>query len=160
MNQSKLEGVAVTGLQSPWGPTTLARHNRGVRVPCVGAVVADESGRILVIRRGRPPSAGLWSLPGGRVEPGETLAEAARREVREETGLEIELTGLLGRVDIPHGEVVYDVSDFGATVAGTRHALVPGDDAVDARWVTHAELAALESSPGLLRTLEDWGVWA
>jgi 8-oxo-dGTP diphosphatase len=134
--------------------------NRGVRVLCVGAVVTDESGRLLVIRRGRPPSAGLWSLPGGRVEPGETLADAARREVREETGLDVELNGLIGRIDIPHGDVVYDVSDFGATVADQGQPLVPGDDAIDARWVTHAELAALESSPGLLRTLEEWAVWA
>jgi 8-oxo-dGTP diphosphatase len=130
-----------------------------VRVPCVGAVVTDEAGRIAVVRRRNAPSAGRWSLPGGRVEPGEALVEAVRREVLEETGLVVDVHGLIGRVDIPHGDVTYDVSDYAATVQGTPTPLVSGDDAVDARWVTHAELADLDTSPGLLDTLEQWGVW-
>jgi 8-oxo-dGTP diphosphatase len=130
-----------------------------VRVPCVGAVVTDGAGRIVVVRRGHPPSEGLWSLPGGRVEPGETLVEAVMREVREETGLEVDVHHLVGRVDIAHGAVVYDVSDFAATVRGTPPPLVYGDDAADARWVTRRELAGLDTSPGLLDTLERWRVW-
>lgn len=131
-----------------------------MQVPCVGAVVMDEAGRIVVVRRGHAPSAGRWSLPGGRVEPGETLVEAVRREVLEETGLEVDVHRLIGRVDIPHGDVSYDVSDFVATVRGTPPPpLVSGDDAVDARWVTHAELADLDTSSGLLDALEQWGVW-
>jgi 8-oxo-dGTP diphosphatase len=130
-----------------------------VRVPCVGAVVTDDAGRIVVVRRGHAPSEGLWSLPGGRVEPGETLVEAVKREVREETGLDVEVHQMVGRIDIAHGAVVYDVSDFAATVHGTPSALVCGDDAVDARWVTRRELAELHTSPGLLDTLQQWRVW-
>jgi 8-oxo-dGTP diphosphatase len=130
-----------------------------VRVPCVGAVVTDDAGRIVVVRRGHAPSEGLWSLPGGRVEPGETLVEAVRREVREETGLEVDVHQVVGRIDIPHDAVVYDVSDFAATVRGRPSPLVCGDDAVDAMWVTRPELAELDTSPGLLDTLEQWRVW-
>jgi 8-oxo-dGTP diphosphatase len=130
-----------------------------VRVPCVGAVVRDESGRILVVRRARPPSQGLWSIPGGRVESGETLAEAARREVREETGLDVDIQEILGHVEIPHGEIVYDVADFAATVRGSVPPLAAGDDADDARWVTARELRRLQTTPELIQTLAGWGVW-
>src|SRR2546430_16924216 len=71
---------------------TVARQEGAVmtaRVPCAGAVVKDQAGRLLLVRRGREPGRGRWSLPGGRVEPGETAAEAAVREVREETGLDV-----------------------------------------------------------------------
>jgi 8-oxo-dGTP diphosphatase len=130
-----------------------------VRVPCVGAVVRDELGRILVVRRARPPSEGLWSIPGGRVEPGETLAQAARREVREETGLDVDVQEILGHVEIPHGDLVYDVADFVATVRGVVPPLAAGDDASEARWVTAAELSDLPTTPQLVSTLAGWGVW-
>lgn len=130
-----------------------------MRVPCVGAVVSDQAGRIVVVRRRNAPSAGRWSLPGGRVEPGETLVEAVRREVLEETGLMVAVHGLIGRIDIPDGDDTYDVSDYAATVRGTPPPLVGGDDALDARWVTQGEVADLDTSPGLLDTLEQWGVW-
>lgn len=129
-----------------------------MRVACVGAVVSDGHHRIVVIRRGHAPSQGLWSLPGGRVEPGESLEEAARREVKEETGLDVTIVQVAGRLDIPHGEVVYDVTDFRATVVG-RTTLVSGDDAVDARWVTRQELSELPCSPGLVEALDAWAVW-
>jgi len=67
-------------------------------IECAGAVVRDGAGRLLLVQRGRAPSAGLWSLPGGRVEPGETAAEAAAREVTEETGLVVEVHELLATV--------------------------------------------------------------
>lgn len=130
-----------------------------MRVPCVGAVVTDETGRIVVVRRRYAPSAGRWSLPGGRVEPGETLVEAVGREVLEETGLVVDVQGLIGCIDIPHGDVTYDVSDYAATVRGAPTPLVSGDDAADARWVTRDELADLDTSPGLFDTLDQWGVW-
>ena len=56
-------------------------------IPCVGAVVFDDSGRLLLIRRANPPAQGTWSLPGGRVEPGESSEDAVVRELHEETGL-------------------------------------------------------------------------
>jgi ADP-ribose pyrophosphatase YjhB (NUDIX family) len=58
-----------------------------LRVDCVGGIVVDERGRLLLVRRGTEPGRGLWSVPGGRVEPGESDAEATAREVLEETGL-------------------------------------------------------------------------
>lgn len=118
-------------------------------VECAGAVVRDDAGRLLLIRRGRPPAAGLWSLPGGRIEPGETAAEAAAREVREETGLEV----LVGPVLITAvvGDGAFRVQDFAATVVGGE--LRAGDDATDARWVDEAELAGLPLTPGLLDAL-------
>jgi len=129
-----------------------ARHSEKPQpVVCAGAVVRDEAGRLLLVQRGHAPSAGLWSLPGGRVEAGETPEDAAAREVREETGLEVRIGRLLATV--PLGE--YLVHDFTATVVGGE--LRPGDDAIDARWCDDDQVALLPLTPGLLdaiRTME------
>jgi 8-oxo-dGTP diphosphatase len=126
-------------------------------VPCAGAIVRDSAGRLLVVKRGREPGRGLWSVPGGRVEPGETGAAAAAREVREETGLVVRVDRLVGAVDRPGpGGVTYRIDDFACTVTGGD--LRPGDDAADARWVTDAELRALPTTHGLLDALTAWGV--
>jgi 8-oxo-dGTP diphosphatase len=130
-----------------------------MRVPCAGAVVRRDDGRILVILRGREPSKGLWSIPGGRVEPGEDLEAAATREVREETGLTVDVVAPVGRVVLPAGDDEYDVTDFEATVVGNPDAAVAGDDAAEVRWVDRAQLEALPTSPGLTATLAGWGVW-
>jgi ADP-ribose pyrophosphatase YjhB (NUDIX family) len=119
--------------------------------------VRDEYGRLLLIRRGRPPSEGQWSLPGGRVESGESDAAAIARELREETGLRAEIGGLVGMVSRPGpDEVVYDIYDYSAMVTGGT--LRAGDDATDARWVDERELRALPTTRGLLEALTDWGV--
>jgi 8-oxo-dGTP diphosphatase len=73
----------------------------GLVIPCVGAVIKDDQGRLLLIKRGHEPGAGLWSLPGGRIEAGETDAEALVREMREETGLAVQVGPLVGRVRRP-----------------------------------------------------------
>ena len=129
----------------------------GAVIPCVGAVIKDEKGRLLLVKRGHEPGAGLWSLPGGRIEPGETDAEALVREMREETGLEIEPGPLLGAVRRPAADGnVLDIRDYAATITGGT--LIPGDDAADTRWVSAAELDSLAITEGLVEALTNWGV--
>ena len=129
----------------------------GSVIPCVGAVVTDGQGRLLMIKRGHEPGAGLWSIPGGRIEPGETDAEALVREMFEETGLAVEVGRLIGRVQRPGPDgAVIDISDYAATVTGGT--LRPGDDAADARWVEVADLDSLAITEGLIEALTDWGV--
>ncbi|MFN4089003.1 MAG: NUDIX hydrolase [Alphaproteobacteria bacterium] len=115
----------------------------------VGAVVWRDD-RVLLIQRGKPPRLGEWSIPGGAQEVGETVEAAARREVREETGVEIEITGFLAVVDAirPDGEgrirSHYTLLDFSAEwISGEAR---PGDDAADCRWVHPARLV-------------DYGLW-
>ena len=129
----------------------------GAFIPCVGAVITDEQGRLLLIKRGHEPAAGLWSLPGGRIEPGETDAEALVREMREETGLEVAPGPLLGAVQRPgeDGDVI-DIRDYSATITGGT--LTPGDDAADARWISAEDLHSLPITEGLVEALTSWGV--
>ena len=119
--------------------------------------MADGEGRLLMIKRGHEPGAGLWSIPGGRIEPGETDAEAVAREMTEETGLTVQVGRLIGRVRRPglNGAVI-DIRDYAATVTGGT--LRAGDDAADARWVAPGELATLEITDGLIDALTDWGI--
>jgi 8-oxo-dGTP diphosphatase len=127
------------------------------RIPCVGAIVRDEAGRLLLIQRGHDPDAGLWSLPGGRIEPGETDEQALVREMREETGLTVRPGPLVGAVSRPGpGGSVLDIRDYAATV--TEGALIAGDDAADARWVAPADLPGLPLTEGLAAILASWGV--
>ncbi|WP_254790473.1 NUDIX hydrolase [Blastococcus tunisiensis] len=127
-------------------------------VPCVGAVVLDGAGRLLLVRRGHAPHAGLWSLPGGRVEPGETLEQAVRREVREETGVDVAAGPVAGRLRIPAGPVVYDVVDLVCTLDPAAQQPVAGDDATDVVLADAATLDRLACTPGLAETLRTWGV--
>jgi 8-oxo-dGTP diphosphatase len=125
------------------------------RIPCAGAVVLDGQRRLLVIQRGTEPSAGRWSIPGGRCLPGESREDACVREAAEETGVAVRVLRHAGDVvrDGPGG-VVYDISDYACTPTGGE--LAAGDDAADARWVTAAELGELPLVPGLLECLAAW----
>ncbi len=129
----------------------------GSVIPCVGAVVMDGQGRLLMIRRGHEPGAGLWSIPGGRIEPGETDAAALAREMLEETSLSVQVGRLLGRVRRPGpGGAVIDIKDYAATITGGT--LQAGDDAADARWIAPGELHSLDITEGLIEALTGWGV--
>ena len=124
-------------------------------IPAAGAIVFDRAGRLLLIRRLRPPGAGLWSIPGGKCLPHETAAEACIRECREETGLQVEVVRSAGSVQLPApGGNRFTVEDFLCTVVdGTPE---PGDDAAALCWATRGELAQLPLVAGLFNTLAEW----
>lgn len=123
---------------------------RDATVACVGGLAYDGAGRLLLIRRANEPGRGLWSLPGGRVEPGEDDAAALVREMAEETGLTVRPGPLVGRVR----RGPYAIADYRCEPVGGE--LRAGDDAADARWVAAADLAALPLVPGLVDALTEW----
>lgn len=125
-------------------------------IPCVGAVVFDDRGRILLVKRSNPPAQGRWSLPGGRQELHETAQDGVVREVREETGLHVSVAREVGTVrrSAPSGDD-YVIRDFLCTPVD-RTAPVAGDDASDARFVDVEDLHRLDTSEGLLEALREW----
>lgn len=128
----------------------------GTLIRCVGAAVHDAAGRLLLIRRGHPPAQGRWSLPGGRVEPGESDEQAVVREVAEETGLDVTVTAHVGSVRrAAPGGGGYDIRDYAARPTGG--VLQAGDDAGEARWCDAAAFAALPLVDGLAAVLAEWG---
>lgn len=127
-------------------------------IRCVGAVIHDADGRLLLVRRATEPGRGRWSLPGGRVEPGESDAEALRREVHEEVGLAVRVGELVGSVRrAAPGGATFEIFDYRCTVDGDT---VPraGDDAADARWVSVADYHGLPLVDGLTDALTAWSV--
>ena len=124
----------------------------------VGAVVFKNE-RVLLVRRGQPPSEDLWAIPGGSVEIGETLQEAAEREILEDTGIQIragEPVFTFDTIDRDrsgeirfHYVIVDLVADY---VSGDPKA---GDDAAEARWVSAPEINTLQVSAPTLRLLKD-----
>ena len=122
----------------------------------VGAVIVRDD-ELLMVKRGNDPGKGLWSLPGGRVEAGEYLADALRREVAEETGLEVtvgELVGIFEVVGDPH----YVVLDFFARAEKEGHAVAAASDVEEVRWVPLERVADLECTPRFVETLRGWGI--
>ncbi|HET6963832.1 MAG TPA: NUDIX domain-containing protein [Acidimicrobiales bacterium] len=123
---------------------------------CVGAIaVFDDS--ILMVRRGRGPAQGTWAVPGGRVEPGESLAEAVVRELAEETGLAGVCDSLVGWAERIGPDHHFVILDFSVTIL-TDADPVAGDDAAEARWVPLSEVADLTLADGLAEFLHDHGI--
>jgi ADP-ribose pyrophosphatase YjhB (NUDIX family) len=124
----------------------------------VGLYVVKD-GKVLLVRRGNEPGKGKWSLPGGRIRFGERSEEAALREMREETGLEVRLRRVVDVVDVfwrsEMGELLehFVIVDFEAEVIGGE--LRPADDALDARWFSPEELKGLEMTESTRRFLEE-----
>ena len=126
-------------------------------IACVGAVIHDEQGRLLVIRRGHAPAAGRWSLPGGHVEVGESDEQAVVREVAEETGLTVVVESFVGSVRVrADSGSIFVVNDYVARV--TAGVVRAGDDARDARWVSATQLHDLVTTDGLIAALTAWNV--
>jgi ADP-ribose pyrophosphatase YjhB (NUDIX family) len=131
-------------------------------VVAVGAFLFDERGRVLLVQRGQPPGEGLWTVPGGKLEAGETLAQAIAREVREETGLVAEIGPLVCVVERIADGYHYVILDYLARrISGT---LDPASDVRGARFVGDAELAQLPVTDGLVAALErargTYATWA
>lgn len=117
----------------------------------VGVVAVDHE-RLLLVRRGHGPGAGLWSVPGGRVEAGEMLHEAVVREAMEETGLEVVVDRFLGYVERFGDEPApyhFVILDFAVTVLDPEQPPVAGDDAAEALWVPFEDVPELRLVDGL-----------
>jgi ADP-ribose pyrophosphatase YjhB (NUDIX family) len=123
-------------------------------IPCAAvsaAIFRDD--RVLLVKRGRPPAAGLWSLPGGHIEPGEAAIDAARRELMEETGVTAKIFGVADVKDVVHvndrGKLIFHrviIVFYGAWEAGEPEA---GSDAELAVWHSAAALNMLATTEGL-----------
>jgi ADP-ribose pyrophosphatase YjhB (NUDIX family) len=125
------------------------------RERCAGALVYDAAGRLLLVRRGRPPAAGTWCEPSGRLLPGEPAADGAARECAEETGLIVRPLRRAGSVEVRGERTVYDIEDYVCEVVGG--SLRAGDDAAEVRWVTRAQFDELNLAPGVREALTEWG---
>jgi 8-oxo-dGTP diphosphatase len=130
----------------------------------VGAIVFNDN-KVLLVRRARPPSQDLWAIPGGRVEIGETLQEAAEREILEETGITIIARepvytfDYIDRDKSGRTRFHYVIVDLRADYV--RGKPIAGDDAAEARWVSSKDISALKVSTktlGLLKTRFDFGI--
>lgn len=119
----------------------------------VGAVVLHE-GRVLLVKRGRPPALGKWSLPGGLVDLGETTSAAARREVVEECGIEVRLAGIAGVMDRvtrdEAGRIRYHYVLIDYLAYAESDTVTAGSDAADVRWVPAEHVHTLDVTEGLV----------
>ena len=122
----------------------------------VGAVIVEDDA-LLLIRRANEPGAGRWSLPGGRVDWGETLAHAVVREVFEETGIECVVGDLVGWVERITEEFHYVIFDFAAQLLSFEDP-VAGDDALEVAWVPLHEVDQLDLVDGLAEFLAEHGI--
>jgi ADP-ribose pyrophosphatase YjhB (NUDIX family) len=124
----------------------------------IGAIVINDDA-LLMVQRANDPGKGLWSLPGGRVEVGELLADALKREVLEETGLAVEVGELAGILEVPGEDLHYVILDYHATVTGDTTTRA-GTDASEVRWVPLKEVAHMQCTPRFIETMQAWSVLA
>jgi len=131
-------------------------------IVAVGAFVFDPEGRVLLVERGKPPGVGLWTVPGGRLEPRETLAQAVAREVREETGLIAEVGPLVCVAERIADDYHFVILDYLARAIGGT--LAAASDARAARFVEDRELYTLPLTDGLVdvlaRARATYATWA
>lgn len=121
----------------------------------VSAIIFDAQERVLLIQRGQPPALGFWHPPGGKLEAGESLIEGVRREVQEETGLDVTIGPILAVVERRQEGFHYVIIDFLAQLADPgQTAIRPADDATAAEWVAEADLSQYPIAEGLLPILE------
>jgi 8-oxo-dGTP diphosphatase len=112
-------------------------------VTAVGGVVVDRAGRVLVVRRARPPGVGDWSLPGGRLEPGETTEAAVVREVHEETAVQARVVCALGVVSVEREGFAFAIHEHLLAPLDADPVPRAGDDASEARWVYRDDAVGL-----------------
>ena len=117
----------------------------------VGVVIQGDAG-ILLVRRGKDPGRGLWAVPGGKVDLGEEMKVAARREVAEETGLEVEVGDVVWVGEVIEGGYHIVLIDFSGVVSGGD--LRPGDDAEEVRWVSFEEASDLPLTETMYQLLD------
>ena len=144
----------MTEQRSTGSPSTGSRVSTPRRPElCVGAVVIDD-GALCLIRRGHGPAGGRWSLPGGRVEWGETLEEAAVRELEEETGLVAVCDELVGWVELIDDDHHYLVMDFSMVLMSIEDPIA-GSDAAEVAWVPLGEVVTYRLTDGLAEFLAE-----
>lgn len=120
-------------------------------------LVEDAENKVLLVLRSREPDAGCWSVPGGRVELGESLEDAAVREAFEETGLHVAIEREVWSLDVSNGpDETFEIHDFLAHVVGGD--LVAGDDAADVGWFGLQEMEDMPLTPDLVAYLTKHGV--
>lgn len=120
-------------------------------------VIQREDGAILMVKRLHPPEAGLWSVPGGKVDPGESLRDAAAREAFEETGLRVEVGQRLWTAQLAwDDDIIYELHDFAASPIGG--VLQAGDDAAKVRWVPADQISSMPLVAELLDHLRAAGL--
>ncbi|MBP2402659.1 NUDIX hydrolase [Streptomyces syringium] len=131
-------------------------------VPAASAVVVDVGGRVLLQRRS---DNGMWALPGGAMRIGESLPECAVRETKEETGLNVTVTGIVGTYSNPRHVFAYDDGEvrqefsicfLARPVAGETGNLAVSDESTDVRWFDPEEVDALPMVAGVRKRVDDW----
>ncbi|MDD5580841.1 MAG: NUDIX hydrolase [Methylobacter sp.] len=116
----------------------------------VGGIVFNNQDQVLIIRRNQPPAMGLWSIPGGKLEAGEALADACKREIKEETGLDTEIKNIIAVVERRIEGFHYVIIDYLALLVDQEYSVpIAQSDVIEAKWVNLEQLSDYELVEGL-----------